>query len=183
MSFRSLNKVMLIGNLTRDPELRYTNNGTQVCTFGVATNRSWKDASGEVQEFAEFSEIVAWGKVAEICSQILRKGVKVYIEGSLHTRSWEGEDGKKNYRTEVRLNDVMLLTPRSADGGSSYSATGDSNSFQESENDVEENDDKKKKKVSKKAPTGKSPEELLEELTDDSSSTAVVDDPLNDMPF
>ena len=72
MASRSLNKVMLIGNLTRDPELRFTSNGAQVCSFGVATNRSWKDMNGELQEAVEFSEIVAWGKIAEICSQLLK---------------------------------------------------------------------------------------------------------------
>ena len=90
---RSLNKVMLIGNLTRDPEMRYTPQGAAVCTFGVATNRSWTTESGEKKEDAEFHNIVAWNKLAEICSQLLKKGRKVYVEGRLSTRSWQGQDG------------------------------------------------------------------------------------------
>ena len=82
---RSLNKVMLIGNLTRDPEMRYTPQGTAVCTFGVATNRSWTTESGEKKEDAEFHNVVAWNKLAEICTQLLKKGRKVYVEGRLST--------------------------------------------------------------------------------------------------
>lgn len=84
MSVRSLNKVQLIGNLTKDPELRYTTAGTPVATFGVATNKSWKDQDGNTKEVAEFHNIVAWNKMAEICQQLLAKGMKVYIEGSLY---------------------------------------------------------------------------------------------------
>ena len=87
MAARSLNKVILIGNLTRDPEMRYTNSGTPVVTFGMATNKSWKDAEGETKELAEFHNLVAWNKMAEICQQLLAKGMKIYIEGSLSTRS------------------------------------------------------------------------------------------------
>ena len=89
---------MLIGNLTRDPELRYTPSGTAVCSFGLATNRSWTPSdSSERREETEFHRIVAWNKLAELCSQLLSKGRKVYIEGRLQTRSWEGQDGAKKY--------------------------------------------------------------------------------------
>ncbi|MGI6423455.1 MAG: single-stranded DNA-binding protein [Candidatus Dojkabacteria bacterium] len=109
MSARSLNKVQLIGNLTREPELRYTTSGTPVATFGLATNKSWKDQDGNMKEVAEFHNIVAWNKMAEICQQLLAKGMKVYIEGSLTTRSWEAEDGSTRYKTEIRVNDMILL--------------------------------------------------------------------------
>ena len=116
MAARSLNKVILIGNLTRDPEMRYTNSGTPVVTFGMATNKSWKDANGETKELAEFHNIVAWNKMAEICQQLLAKGMKVYIEGSLNTRSWDGEDGAKKYKTEIRVNDMILLDSKGKQG-------------------------------------------------------------------
>ena len=109
MAARSLNKVILIGNLTRDPEMRYTNSGTPVVTFGMATNKSWKDAEGETKELAEFHNLVAWNKMAEICQQLLAKGMKIYIEGSLSTRSWEAEDGSTKYKTEIRVEDMILL--------------------------------------------------------------------------
>ena len=98
---RSLNRVQLIGNLTRDPELRYTPNGTAVCSFGLATNRSWKTDSGEKHDEAEFHNIVSWNKLAELCSQFLVKGRKVFVEGRLATRSWTGQDGAQRNRTEI----------------------------------------------------------------------------------
>lgn len=114
---RSLNKVMLIGNLTRDPEMRYTPQGTAVCTFGVATNREWKTESGEKKEDAEFHNIVAWNKLAEICANLLKKGRKVYVEGRLSTRSWEGQDGVKKQRTEVVISDMVILDRKGDDLG------------------------------------------------------------------
>jgi len=125
MSARSLNKVQLIGNLTREPEIRYTTGGTPVVTFGLATNKSWKDQDGNVKEVAEFHNIVAWNKMAEICQQLLAKGMKVYIEGSLTTRSWEAEDGSTRYKTEVRVNDMILLDSKGKQGaGFDESANG-----------------------------------------------------------
>lgn len=105
----SLNRATLIGNLTRDPELRQTPNGQSVCSFGIATNRAWTNGAGERQEQAEFHNIVAWGKLAEICSQYLTKGKKIYIEGRLQTRDWEGQDGAKRYRTEVVAENMIML--------------------------------------------------------------------------
>ncbi|HEX7456497.1 MAG TPA: single-stranded DNA-binding protein [Candidatus Nanoarchaeia archaeon] len=113
MSARSLNKVMLIGNLTRDPELRYTPSGTAVCSFRVATNRSWTPADGsERKEETEFHRIVAWNKLAELCSQLLVKGRKVYIEGRLQTRSWETPEGDRRFATEVVAEDMVVLDSR-----------------------------------------------------------------------
>ncbi len=109
---RSLNKVVLIGNLTRDPELRYTPQGTAVCTFGVATNRQWVTESGEKKEDAEFHRIVAWNKLAEICSQLLTKGRKVYVEGRLQTRSWTGQDNQQRTTTEIVISDMIILDSR-----------------------------------------------------------------------
>lgn len=116
MSVRSLNKVMLIGNLTRDPNLRYTPNGTAVCSFGIATNRTWTPAEGgEKQERVEYHNIVAWSKLADICGQLLHKGDKVYVEGRLQTRDWKGEDGSERKTTEVVIDNMISL--RSARGG------------------------------------------------------------------
>src|SRR3989344_7848807 len=96
----SLNKVLLIGNLTRDPELRYTPSGAAVCTFGVATNRSYTASDGQKKEEVEFTKIVSWNKLAELCNQLLRKGRKVYVEGRMQTRSWETPDGQNRTTTE-----------------------------------------------------------------------------------
>lgn len=112
MSSRSLNKVTLIGNLTRDPELRYTPQGTAVCTFGVATNRYWVTDSGEKREETEFHRIVSWNKLAELCSQLLSKGRKVYVEGRLQTRSWTAQDGRERSTTEIVIDDMIILDSR-----------------------------------------------------------------------
>lgn len=114
---RSLNKVQLIGNLTRDPELRYTPQGTAVCTFGLATNRQWTTESGEKKEDAEFHRIVAWNKLAEICSQLLTKGRKTYVEGRLQTRTWTGQDGNQRTTTEIVISDMIILDSRREAGG------------------------------------------------------------------
>jgi single-strand DNA-binding protein len=105
----NLNKAMIIGNLTRDPELRNTPAGAQVATFSVATNFIWNDASGQRQERVEFHNIVAWKRLAEICGQYLRKGSKVFVEGRLQTRDWVGQDGIKRYRTEIVAENMIML--------------------------------------------------------------------------
>jgi len=108
-----LNKVMVIGNITRDPDLRTTPSGQSVASFSVATNRVWKDpGSGERRESAEFHNVVAWGKLAEICGQYLRKGSKIYVEGRLQTRSWQGQDGNKRYTTEIVMENMIMLDRR-----------------------------------------------------------------------
>jgi single-strand DNA-binding protein len=109
---RSLNRVQLIGNLTRDPELRYTPSGTAVCSFGIATNRSWTTDTGEKKEESEFHRIVAWNKLAELCSQFLTKGRKIYVEGRLATRNWTGQDGQQRNTTEIVIDDMILLDNR-----------------------------------------------------------------------
>src|SRR4030066_878476 len=108
----SLNKVLLIGNLTRYPELRYTPSCFMVCTFSVATNRSYTSADGTKKEEAEFIRIVSWNKLAELCSQLLAKGRKVYVEGRLQTRSWETPDGQSRPTTEVVIDDMRILDSR-----------------------------------------------------------------------
>lgn len=105
----SLNKVLLIGNLTRDPELRYTPSGAAVCTFGIATNRSYTASDGNKKDEVEFTKIVSWNKLGELCNQLLRKGRKVYVEGRLQTRSWETPDGQNRQTTEVVIDDMRIL--------------------------------------------------------------------------
>ncbi len=114
---RSLNKVELIGNLTRDTDMRYTPQGTAVCTFGLATNRQWTTDSGEKKEDVEFHRIVAWNKLAEICGQLLSKGKKVYVEGRLQTRKWTGQDGVEKQTTEIVINDMIILSSTQGGGG------------------------------------------------------------------
>lgn len=106
----NLNKAMIIGNLTRDPEARTTPAGQNVCSFGVATNRAWRDQkTNERKEQVEFHNIVAWGKLAQICSQYLKKGGKVYIEGRLQTRTWDDPTGIKKNRTEIVAENMIML--------------------------------------------------------------------------
>ncbi len=109
---RGLNKVMIIGHLGRDPEMRYTPNGRPVTSFSVATTRTWTSAEGERREETEWFNVVAWGNLAEICKAHLSKGQQVYIEGRLQTRGWEDEDGKKHFRTELVANEMILLGDR-----------------------------------------------------------------------
>lgn len=118
MSVRSLNKAQIIGNLTRDPELRYTPKGAAVCSFGVATNRRYTPAdAAEPVEETDFHNVVAWTKLAELCSQLLHKGDKVFVEGRISYRDWVGEDGSKRSRTEIVARDMILLSSRYGGGG------------------------------------------------------------------
>lgn len=118
MSGKSLNQVMLIGNVTRDPELRYTPQGNAVATFGLATNRSWKTENGEIREEAEFHRLVAWNKLAELCSQLCTKGRKIYVQGRLQTRSFTGSDTLQHTITEIVIDDMILLDSRPSTGSS-----------------------------------------------------------------
>jgi single-strand DNA-binding protein len=111
----SLNKAMIIGNLGRDPEMRYTQSGQAVTQFTVAVNRNYKDANGEWKEETEWFRVVAWAALAERTAEYLRKGRKVYVEGRLQTRTWEGQDGQKHYTTELIANTVTGLDPRPRD--------------------------------------------------------------------
>ena len=105
-----LNKAQIIGNLTRDPEIRELKNGQNVCTLGVATNRHWKTPDGNYQEEVEFHNVVCWGKLAELAEKLLQKGTKVFFEGRLRTRNWEDENGIKHYRTEIVAQDMIVLS-------------------------------------------------------------------------
>ena len=104
-----LNKVMLIGNVGKDPEMRYTANGAAVTSFSLACNRVYNSPEGERREETDWFDVVTWNKLAELCSQFLQKGRQAYVEGRLHTRSWEGQDGQKRYRTEVVAQTVLFL--------------------------------------------------------------------------
>ena len=117
MASRNLNMVQLIGNLTRDPEMRFTPQGNAVASFVVATNREWV-VGGERKQSVDFHNIVAWNKLAEICGQLLKKGTKVYVNGRLQTRDWMDNGGIKKYKTEVVIEDMILLTPKKDGEGS-----------------------------------------------------------------
>lgn len=116
----SLNRVQLIGNLTRDPEVKQLPGGQVVATFSIATNLTWKDQAGQQQTKTEFHNVVVWRKLAEICGQYLKKGGKVFVEGRLQTRDWEGEDGVKRYRTEVVVENMIMLDSKGRESGESY---------------------------------------------------------------
>lgn len=109
---RGLNKVMIIGSLGRDPELRYTPSGRPVASFSVATSRTWTSSEGERREETEWFNVVAWGNLAEICKTHLNKGQQVYVEGRLQTRGWEDDNGTRHYRTELVANEMILLGDR-----------------------------------------------------------------------
>ena len=112
MSRGGVNKVILIGNLGSDPEVKYTPGGAPVANFSLATNETWTDKSGERQERTEWHRLVLWRKLAEIAGQYLRKGSKIYVEGRLQTRSWDDQSGQKRYTTEVVVNDMQMLDSR-----------------------------------------------------------------------
>lgn len=174
---RSFNQVILVGNMARDPELRTIPSGQSVASFAVATNRVWQNSDGEQQEQADFHNIVAWGKLAELASQYLAKGRKVMVVGRLQTRSWEGEDGKKNYRTEVVANDISFLDRPGADsgGGSGFNQDLPVRDISE-EADSGKKGDGKKTKSSKSAKAAKKDDKVeIEDLGDD------VD--LSEIPF
>lgn len=119
-----LNRVTLIGNVTRDPESKVTPTGKNVASFSMATNQQWKDSQGNVQKRAEFHNIVAWGKLAEICQQYVMRGMKIYAEGALQTRQWEAQDGQKRTRTEIVLENMIMLSPKNTAGAPANPTTG-----------------------------------------------------------
>jgi single-strand DNA-binding protein len=164
---RSLNRVQLIGNLTRDPELRYTPQGTAVCSFSIATNRNWTTDTGEKKDEVEFHRIVAWAKLAELCSQFLVKGRKVFVEGRLATRSWTAQDGAQKQTTEIVISDMILLDSKRPDSVSQAPE-------EEGPEPVEEKESKKPGKV-KSATEGKK-----EEAKESSEEEEIVPD---DIPF
>ncbi len=116
MAGRGVNKVILVGNLGKDPELRYTNSGVAVATFSMATSESWKDAEGTMQDRTQWHTIVAWRKLAEICGEYLKKGSKVYVEGKIQYRTYDDKNGVKRYVTEIVMDNMVMLDSRG--GGS-----------------------------------------------------------------
>jgi single-strand DNA-binding protein len=130
-----INKVILIGNLGADPEMRFTQNGAPVASFTVATTEKWKGQDGQMKEQTEWHRVIAWQRLAEICGEYLSKGSRVYIEGKLQTRSWE-KDGQKHYTTEIVAREMKMLSPRTTGGGGgefsgSGAGYGGGESFQE----------------------------------------------------
>ncbi len=157
---KSFNQAIIMGNLTRDPELRTTTGGQQVASFAVATNRSWSSPSGERQEAVEYHEVVAWGKLGELVAQYLVKGRKVLIVGRLQTQSWE-KDGVKRQRTEIVASDVNFLDGRGDGGDGQFdSAPADSSASSTS-----------------RSPKAKSDEVVIQDLDETSSIN------LDDIPF
>ena len=110
MASRSINKVVLLGNLTRDPEVKYTPSGAAVCTFGLATNRTWTTAEGQIKEDTQFHRITAWNKLAELCGKLLTKGKKVYLEGRLAYHSYTAKDGQQKSVTEIIMDDFIVFS-------------------------------------------------------------------------
>lgn len=127
---KSVNKVILIGNLGKDPEVKFTPSGTAVAKFSLATNERFKDKNGELQERTEWHNVVLWQRLAEIAGEYLKKGSKVYIEGRLQTRSWDDKQtNQKKYMTEVVVQDLVLLSGRGEGGGESSGSRGSGNNF------------------------------------------------------
>lgn len=160
MASRSWNRVELIGNLTRDPELRFIPSGTAVASFGIATNRTYI-SEGERKEEVDFHKIVAWGKLAELCSQLLKKGTRVFVSGRLQYRDWEGQDGNRRRDAEIVLEDMIILTPKNGMASMAEDITPISSEVPEAEEDLGE----KSKKSAQKPP--KQNEEISTEETDD----------------
>lgn len=123
---RGINKVILVGNLGADPEMKYTASGTPLCNFRLATSETFNDRDGNPQERTEWHRIVAWGKLGEICGQYLSKGRQVYVEGSIRTRSWDDAEGNKRYMTEINARDVQFL---GSGGSAGAGQAADMNSF------------------------------------------------------
>lgn len=185
MASRSLNKVQLIGNLTRDPELRYTPQGTAVCTIGMATNRTWKTESGDQREDTQFHRIVAWNKLAEICSKLLFKGRRVFIEGRLNTRQWTAQDGTSRQTTEIVIDDMLILDSKRAPGEEGEEFVSQEQTItkgapvviKETESAKPEKEEKKKEKLSSPA---KPAEKTVEKKPQKQEETEVK---AEDIPF
>ncbi len=177
MASRSWNKAELIGNLTRDPEIRYTPNGAAVCTFSIATNRSYV-VDGERKEEADFHRIVAWNKLAELCGQLLKKGNRVFVSGRLQNRSWEGQDGMARQTTEIVIDDMIILTSRTA----SESTEEASETLPVEKEKVKP---KEESKLSAKEENPKKPEEQEKKEKEESSEPVAPQENVNedDLPF
>lgn len=131
----NFNRVIILGNLTRDPDVRSLPSGQTVANFGIATNRIWKDQAGNKQQQVEFHNVVAFGRLGEICSQYLKKGNMVLIEGRIQTRSWQGQDGVKRFRTEI-VTENMQLGPKNLSAGNSFGPSASSPSVAPAGGDI-----------------------------------------------
>lgn len=180
---RSLNKVMLIGNLSRDPVIKTTAGGATVCTFGIATNTAWRDESGELQERTEFHNTVSWNKLAEICAQILAVGMLVYVEGELRTRTWDDENGVRHYRAEVRVSDMKLLDSKGKSGVGLEEARSEPQEKIREDTVVKEEEAKKEKKGKKVVKKEDSGSTAKEEEKKEKSSEKEEEVPPEDLPF
>lgn len=179
MATRSWNRVELIGNLTRDPELRYTPAGTAVCTFSIATNRTYI-SDGERKEEADFHRAVAWNKLAELCNQLLKKGNRVFVSGRLQNRSWEGQDGQSRQTTEIVIEDMILLTPRN--GIAEVVETQSVSSRAQGITDQSTKDDEKEEAAEETAPEDESKvKKPAEKKTADKTEDVELKD--EDLPF
>lgn len=158
MASRSLNRVIIIGNLTRDPELKYTPSGTAVCTFGVATNRTWTTADGQQKEDVQYHRVVAWQKLAELCGKLLNKGKKVYLEGRLTYRTFVGRDGQERNITEIVLDDFIVFSD-----GKRLAASGTEEELSISTNKMTKIKESKKTENKEKKPE----EKIIEQKEDD----------------
>ncbi len=186
MASRSLNKVTLIGNLTRDPELRYTPQGTAVAQFGLATNRDWTTAQGEKKEEVQYHRIIAWSKLAELCSQLLTKGSKVYVEGRIVYRSFEGKDGTQRNITEIVMDNMIVLSGKSL-GARATEDVSNSPVDEPLEQDLAELTTEKtepEKKDTKKTTKAKI-KAIKQESTTDEGSAATAEEEVNEdeIPF
>ncbi len=173
MATRSWNRVELIGNITRDPELRYTPQGNAVVTFSIATNRTFI-SDGEKKEEADFHKVVAWNKLAELCSQLLKKGNRVFVSGRLQNRTWEGQDGQQRNSTEIVIEDMLLLTSKNdGGGGGAYEASSPSQSSKPVASDEPTED---------VTPTKETPKKEEKPSEEDKPAKEEVED-LDDLPF
>ena len=144
---RSINKVIIIGNLTRDPEMRQTPNGQNVTTFGIATNREWMTKESERKSSAEFHECVAWARLAEICANYLKKGHLVYVEGYLKTRSWDSPEGVKKFKTEIVVQDMIMLEKKKTGEEGEYLPEGNNVTTEETPAEKTETEEEKKEET------------------------------------
>jgi len=141
---KSVNKAILIGNVGKDPEVRYTPNNTPVATFSLATTESWKDQTGKQSERTDWHNLVIWGKLAEIARDYVKKGQRIYVEGRIQTRSYDDKEGVKKYITEINVSDLVMLTPKSGSGDdqhheSSHPAASSSRSAESNSGSAEPN--------------------------------------------
>jgi single-strand DNA-binding protein len=164
---RGVNKVILIGNLGQDPELRYTGGGTAVCNMRLATNESYKDSDGNTVEKTEWHSIVTWGRLAEICGEYLKKGSQAYFEGSLQTRQWEDKEGNTRYTTEVKAREMQILDSKGGGG----SSDGDYGNGQQSQSRPQSRPQQQSR------PQGQQPQRQSQPMEED------VFGPEDDLPF